>query len=83
MVTRLILPLLFVFLFGKDDHQLAEDVDEVKEEINRVPDVIVVTSTSFLHNQLGVVQNKGTEDKKSKVEIDIIDQRGSEEDVCQ
>jgi len=76
-----VLPLLFVFLFGEDDHELAEDVDKVEEQVDRVPDVVVVSAASLLHDELGVVQHKGAEDEETKVQVDVKEHGGSQEDV--
>lgn len=48
-----------------------------------MPDVVIVTKAPLLHNQLRVVQHKGTEDKEAKVQVDVKEHGGAQEDVGQ
>jgi len=78
---QLLLSLLLLLFVSEDDEKSTEDVDEVKEQINRVPDEVVVSTSSLLHNQLGVVQNESTEDEQTGVQVQLKHKLGSEEEI--
>jgi len=46
-----------------------------------MPDEVIISSASFLHNELGVIQHKGREDEQNSVDVEIKDDLGPEEDV--
>jgi len=71
--SHCLFPLLLLLILGQNDHQAAEDVDEIQEQINGVPDVIPVSSTAFLHNQLSIVQQEATEHKQASIQLHLLD----------
>ena len=60
-----------IYLGGQDDQEATEDVDKVQEEVNRVPNVVVVASVEALHDQLGVKQDEPTEQEQAKVQMKL------------
>ena len=59
------------YLLGQKDQQIAENIDEINEKINRVPDVIFVSKTALSDDQLSVIKNKSAHNGKSNIEVHL------------
>lgn len=66
---------------GQKDKQITENVDEVDEKVNRVPDVVLVAKAALSNDQLGVVENEATYNGKSDIQVHLEDEEGSNEEV--
>ena len=56
-------------LLCQNDHEAPEDGDDVDEQIDAVPDEVVVSSAALLYDQLGVVQDASAHHCQSKVQL--------------
>jgi len=63
--------ILLLFIKTKDDDELAEEMDEVKEKFNTVPYIIVVTTEMLLYDELCVEQDEGSEDGSTSVKTQV------------
>lgn len=58
-------------LLSQNDEQASEDADEVQEQVNRVSDVVTLTTLPLFNDQLGVVEHEATEEGHTKVEVGL------------
>lgn len=58
-------------LLSQNDEQASKDADEVQEQVNRVSNVVTLTTLPFLNDELGVVEHKATEKKHTKVKVGL------------
>lgn len=82
-LISLVVILLLLFIETKDDDELAEKMNEVKEKFNTVPYVIIVTTDMLLNDELCVEQYEGSEDGSTGVKAQVEEGSGSEEHVHQ
>jgi len=75
--------ILVVLLLRQNDEEAAEDGDDVDEEIDAVPNEVVVAVAFLLDNQLGVEQNAAAHHRQSQIQLRRVQQSGSHEDVSQ
>jgi len=75
--------LLVRLVLTEDDENATKYVDKVEEEHQAVTDVVVVSASVLLDDQLSVIQDVSTEDCESKVQPYVVDQLRLEEDVHQ
>lgn len=69
-ITTSLLLFLFVLLIeGQDQHELPEECNEVQEEVNAVPDVILVSVFSLFNNELSVEEDKAAHDQQPHVQV--------------
>lgn len=68
-------------LLCKDNKQVSEYVDEVKEQIKWVGNVVFATHSVLLNDELSVVNDKSTHHKETNVKMDLVKQCWSEEDI--
>lgn len=76
----LVLPLLLL-LVGEQDHDLAEQLHKINEQLDAVPDEVVVPTSALLDNELGIVEHEATHDEQTQVHVHLKDDPGLEEDV--
>ena len=50
-----------MYLAGQNNEKATEDVDEVKEKVNGVPEIVAVSKLKLLNNELSVKQDETTE----------------------
>jgi len=60
---------------------MTEEIDEVQEKLNTVPDVVVVSMEMFLHNQLCIEEDEEGKDSGTSVQGEVEQGRGTEEHV--
>ena len=60
-----------MYLRGQYDEKASEDVDEIKEEVNGLPDIVIISTVELLHYQLSVKQNEPTEQEQAKVKLKL------------
>ncbi len=46
-----------------------------------IPDVVIISVASFLHNKLGVIQDESTHDDQSNVQVHFVEQLRSNEQI--
>jgi len=73
--------LVSVFLLHEEDHDLSEDLNEINEEIERVGDEVGISTASLEDDDLSVKHDKAAEDGETKVDVDLEQKLGPEEDV--
>jgi hypothetical protein len=69
-----------VFLLRQNDEDLAEERDEVEEQIQRVVDEVAVASFVARDDQLSVVANEARHDADAAVKEHVLD--SSAENTC-
>ena len=67
-------------LLSENDHQSSEDGDDVHEEIEAVPDEVVVASAALLDDQLRVVEDASAHHRQSEVELNLMGGGGARVD---
>lgn len=77
----LLLLLLILLIHGQNDHELPEDGHKVQEQVDTVPDVILVPHLSFLDDELSVKQHEPTHDGQPEVHMGLKEHDGAEEHV--
>jgi len=73
--------LFVVFLLHEENDDLSEDLDEINEEIQSVSDEVSVSTTSLEDDDLSVKHDEATEDGQAKVDVNLEQELGPEEDV--
>jgi hypothetical protein len=69
-----------VFLLRQNDEDLAEERDEVEEQVKRVVDEVAVASFVARDDQLSVVANEARHDADAAVKEHVLD--SSAENTC-
>ena len=70
--------LLGIHLAGENDEKTAENVDEVEEQVNGVPEIVGISKLKLLDNELSVKQDETTEQDQAKVELKLERERERE-----
>merc|ERR550519_428764 len=73
--------LVSVFLLHEENHDLSEDLDEINEEIEGVGDEVGISTASLEDDDLSVKHDKAAEDGETKVDVNLEEKLGPEEDV--
>lgn len=85
LVVSLLLTSFLLSVVGEQDEDVSEELGKVDEELNCVPDVVIVSASSLLDDHLGVVEDEGErkgesspQDQRQRCEEgrDEKDQRG-------
>lgn len=76
-----ILVLPAILLVSQQDHDVSEHVDEVDEDLDGVPDVVVIAHARLLHDHLRVVQHETDREGQSSPEDDlVVDEENGEQE---
>jgi len=62
---------------------MAEYVDEIDEQENGVPHIIFIAHSALFQDDSRVVHDEPTDNEESKIEMDLIQQGGSDEKIDQ
>lgn len=76
-----VLSLLWLLVLGKDYHEATENVNEVQEQINGMPDKVPISSCALGNNQLSVIQHKATEQQKPTIQLNLENKLGSHKQI--
>jgi len=72
---------IVIVLFGEDDDELAEDGDEVDEEVERVIDEIAIAHLKSRHDQLRIVAHVPAHDDDAPVQGHVAQAGAANEDI--
>lgn len=81
--SSLLFFLLVLLIEGQDQHELPEEGNEIQEEVNAVPDVILISIFSLFNNELSVKEDKAAHDQQPHVQVCLEQPNGSKEKVPQ
>lgn len=73
------LPLLL--LLGQNDEDANEDVQRIDEQVDRVPDEVIVAMATLLDDELRVEQHEAAEEQQSAVQLRVEESCTAREDV--
>lgn len=62
---------------------MSEYVDEVKEQIERMRNVVFAAHSILLNNELCIIDNESTHYQQTKIKMNLVNHLRSEEDVSQ
>ena len=60
-----------VYLLSENDEQSPENGDDVDEEVDAMPNEIVISTTALFYDQLGVVQHATAHDCQAEVQFHL------------
>lgn len=60
---------LLTYFLGKNDKQTSENGSQVEKQVERVLDTVSAASSSFLHDSLGIVEDKSGHGKQPNVQM--------------
>merc|ERR1719284_1157721 len=75
------LAVLVLLFLSENDEKAPKDGDDVDEEIDAMPNKVVISATTLLYDQLSVIQNAAAHHRQPQIQLHRIKQARSHEKV--